>query len=75
MCGTQRLHRDLDVKTVKEIIRERTTRTYDMVEIHDNQLVSDAADYLPAARTHYKRGKHVIVDLQLDLRLCATLNG
>ena len=60
------LHRYLNVKTAKEIIRERTTRTYDRAETHDNQLVRDAADYLPAARTRYKIGRHMIEDLQPD---------
>ena len=60
------LHRDVDVKTIKEIIKERTTRTYERAEIHDNQLLRDAADYLPIARTRYKRGRHMIGDLQPD---------
>ena len=51
--------RDLEISTIKEVLRKRTTGVYSLAEIHTNELVGKVKDN----RTR-KRGHHAIEDLK-----------
>jgi hypothetical protein len=58
------LHRDFNLPTVKQFMKDVSRRYFDMVPHHSNPLIAGVADYTPAPRATLasRRPRHALLD-------------